>query len=125
MSAENFCFPVQLRLRTPAEYKNVFANPQKSSDKYFTVLATVNHLSHPRLGLAIAKKSIKTAVARNRIKRTARESFRLQRQHISNIDIVVMARGEALTASSLILRKSLERHWLKLVERASLANSPD
>lgn len=89
------------------------------------MLAAENNLSHPRLGLAIAKKSIKTAVARNRIKRTARESFRLQRQHISNIDIVVMARGDALTAPSLILRKSLERHWLKLVERASLTNSSD
>jgi ribonuclease P protein component len=117
LSGEDFCFPVQFRLGTPAEFKNVFTNPVKSSDRYFTVLATPNLLPHPRLGLAIAKKSIKKAVARNRIKRTARESFRLQRQHIINVDIVVLARGDAANAPLVILRKSLEKHWLKLVDR--------
>jgi ribonuclease P protein component len=81
------------------------------------VLATNNPLPHPRLGLAIAKKAIKKAVARNRIKRTVRESFRLQKQQIVNIDIVVLARGDAANADVQILRKSLERHWLKLVDR--------
>jgi len=117
LSAENFGFPVQFRLGTPADFKKVFANPVKSTDRYFTVLATPNHLSYPRLGLAIAKKTIRKAVARNRIKRTARESFRLQRQTIANIDFVVLARGDAADAPILILRKSLEKHWLKLVER--------
>ncbi|ANE56782.1 MULTISPECIES: ribonuclease P protein component [Methylomonas] len=117
MSAEGFGFPDQYRLGTPAEYKKVFANPVKSTDRYFTVLAVSNCLAHSRLGLAIAKKTIKKAVARNRIKRAARESFRLQRQHIVGIDIVVLARGDAASAASPILRKSLERHWLKLVER--------
>ncbi|WP_150048692.1 MULTISPECIES: ribonuclease P protein component [Methylomonas] len=117
MAAEEFCFPDAYRLRTPADYKNVFTNPVKSSDRYFTVLAVNNLLEHPRLGLAIAKKAIKKAVARNRIKRTVRESFRLQRQQIINIDIVVLARGEAANADPHILRKSLERHWLKLVDR--------
>ncbi|PPD30088.1 MAG: ribonuclease P protein component [Methylomonas sp.] len=117
MSAEEYCFPDHYRLRTPADYKNVFADPVKSTDKYFTVLATNNPLQHPRLGLAIAKKAIKKAVARNRIKRTVRESFRLQRQLIINIDIVVLARGDAAHADAQILRKSLERHWLKLVDR--------
>ncbi|WP_347987257.1 ribonuclease P protein component [Methylomonas sp. AM2-LC] len=117
MSAEDFGFPDQYRLGTPADFKHVFNNPVKSIDKYFTVLAAPNHLPHPRLGLAIAKKTIKKAVARNRLKRTARESFRLHRQHIVNIDIVVLARGDAGNAPLLILRKSLEKHWLKLVER--------
>jgi ribonuclease P protein component len=119
LSAEDFGFPVQFRLGTPAEFKNVFNNPVKSTDRFFTVLATPNHLQHPRLGLAIAKKTIKKAVARNRIKRTARESFRLQRQHIANLDIVVLARGDAANAPSLMLRKSLDKHWLKLVERCN------
>jgi ribonuclease P protein component len=117
LTAADFGFPTEYRLGTPAEFKNVFSNPIKSTDKYFTVLATRNQLSHGRLGLAIAKKTIKKAVARNRIKRASRESFRLQQQHIGNFDIVVLARGDAASAPSLILRKSLERHWLKLVNR--------
>jgi len=117
LSAKDFGFPDLYRLRTPADFKNVFANPVKSTDKYFTVLAISNPLTHPRLGLAIAKKNIKKAVARNRIKRAARESFRLQRQQIVNIDIVVLARGDAASADLPMLKKSLERHWLKLVDR--------
>jgi len=50
------CFPPQVRLREPAEFKRVFAKAERSSDKYFTVLAIVNELDYPRLGLAIAKK---------------------------------------------------------------------
>jgi ribonuclease P protein component len=117
LSIKDFGFPDAYRLRTPADFKNVFANPVKSTDKYFTVLAISTALPHARLGLAIAKKNVKHAVARNRIKRAARESFRLQRQHIVNIDIVVLARGDAANADLQILRKSLERHWLKLVDR--------
>jgi ribonuclease P protein component len=117
LSAQDFGLPVQYRLRSPAEYKSVFNDPVKSVDKYFTVLATSSPLPHPRIGLAIAKKTIRKAVARNRIKRAVRESFRLQRQHLVNIDIVVLARGDAATAPAQILRKSLERHWLKLVDR--------
>ncbi|MGR8932615.1 MAG: ribonuclease P protein component [Gammaproteobacteria bacterium] len=117
MSAKDFSFPDLYRLRTPADYKKVFTDPVKSTDRYFTVLAIHNPLPHPRLGLAIAKKAIRKAVARNRIKRAVRESFRLQRQQIINIDIVVLARGDAAKADAQILRKSLERHWLKLVDR--------
>jgi ribonuclease P protein component len=115
--AQEFGFPTRYRLRTSADYQKVFSDPVKSSDKYFTVLAKVSSLPQPRLGLAIAKKSIKTAVARNRIKRAVRESFRLQRQHLINIDIVVLARREASDAPMPILRHSLAKHWLKLSDR--------
>lgn len=116
--AENvFSFPPQLRLRKPAEYKKVFAKPTKSSDQYFTLLAIRNDLGHSRLGLAIAKKNIKKAVQRNAIKRIVRESYRLKQQDLGNIDIVVMARKDAADAPPDLLRKSLERHWLKLVTR--------
>ena len=117
MAEEVFSFPPQLRLKKPAEYKKVFAKPVKSSDQYFTLLAIKNDLDHPRLGLAIAKKNIRKAVHRNVIKRTVRENFRIKQHSLGNIDIVVLARREAVDAPSDLLRKSLERHWLKLVSR--------
>jgi ribonuclease P protein component len=113
-------FPPQLRLKKAAEYKKVFTNPVKSTDRYFTLLAAQNDFAYPRIGLAIAKKMIKKAVDRNAIKRTVRESFRLQRHVMGNIDIVVLARKEALDASPDSLRKSLEKHWLKLVSKCAL-----
>ena len=117
MTDKVFSFPPQLRLKKPAEFKKVFANPVKSSDQYFTLLAIRNDLDHPRLGLAIAKKNIKKAVDRNVIKRTVRENFRIKQHDLGNIDIVVLARREAVDAPLDLLRKSLERHWLKLVSR--------
>ena len=110
-------FPPQLRLRKPADYKKVFSDPIRSTDAYFTVLASLNTNGYPRLGLAIAKKIIKKAVDRNILKRTIRESFRLHQQKLNNIDVVVLARKEALHASPELLRKSLEKHWLRLVDR--------
>ncbi|WP_198246875.1 ribonuclease P protein component [methane-oxidizing endosymbiont of Gigantopelta aegis] len=123
MSAQNFAFPVQLRLRTANDYKKVFSNAKRSTDRYFTVLAIENNLGHPRLGLAIAKKNIKKAVIRNILKRAARESFRLQQHKLKNIDFVVLARKDSATASSEQLRKSLEKHWRKLNKQLGSVNS--
>lgn len=119
MTEHNFGFPPQLRLKKPAEYKKVFARPVKSSDTYFTLLAIKNDFDHPRLGLAIAKKNIRKAIHRNVIKRAVRENFRLQQQSLGNMDIVVLARREAVDAPLELLRKSLEKHWLRLVSRCA------
>jgi ribonuclease P protein component len=118
LANSDFSFPQQYRLKKPAEYQKVFAKPVKSSDQYFTLLAIKNGLDHPRLGLAIAKKNIRKAVHRNVIKRTVRENFRIQ-QNLGNIDNVVLARREAVDAPLELLRKSLEKHWLKLVTRCA------
>ena len=119
MTEHDFSFPPQLRLKKPAEFKSVFAKPVKSSDAYFTLLAVKNDFDHPRLGLAIAKKNIRKAVHRNVIKRAVRENFRIQQQNLGNIDIVVLARREAVDAPLELLRKSLEKHWLRLVSRCA------
>jgi ribonuclease P protein component len=112
-------FSPQLRLKKAAEFKQVFTNPAKSTDRYFTLLAILNPFDHPRVGLAIAKKIIRKAVDRNEIKRTVRESFRLQQHRLGGMDIVVLARKEALHANPDDLRKSLEKHWFKLVSKCA------
>lgn len=119
MIKECYSFPPQSRLRKPSEYKKVFANPIKSADSYFTLLAVNNELKHARLGLAIAKKSVRKAVARNFIKRVVRESFRVQQSQLGCIDIVVLARKEALTVSAEVLRLSLQKHWIRLNNRCN------
>ena len=119
MIEQNFNFPSELRLKKPAEYKKVFAKPVKSSDTYFTLLAIKNDFDHPRLGLAIAKKNIRKAVHRNVIKRAVRENFRIQQESLGNIDVVVLARREAVDVPQELLRKSLEKHWLRLVSRCA------
>jgi len=117
LAGESYSFSPQLKLDDPADYKKVFAKPVKSTDNFFTLLAVPNDLDHPRLGLAIAKKNIKKAVTRNLIKRSVRENFRLKQYDLINIDIVVLARRDAANASPALLRKSLDKHWLKLINR--------
>lgn len=67
-----------------------------------------------RLGLAIAKKSARRAIDRNRLKRVVREVFRHNRQSLPGIDLVVMARSPAAAADMQSLRTSLERHFTQL-----------
>jgi ribonuclease P protein component len=78
------------------------------------VLAKKNTITTARLGLAIAKKSVKKAVDRNRIKRVVRESFRHQKWTLSNIDFVVLCRDKTGLASKNELALSIQSHWEKL-----------
>ncbi len=96
------------------QYKRVFANPIRSADKYFTVLATVNDQEYPRLGLAISRKAASSAVQRNRIKRVIRESFRQNPGDLPAVDVVVMARPLAAKTGNAELGTSLERHWSRV-----------
>ena len=66
-----------------------------------------------RLGLAIAKKHCRKAAARNRIKRTVRESFRQNQAGLDGLDIVVINQPAATGASNRELFDSLSEHWRK------------
>ena len=57
------------------------------------MLARVNGKTGARLGLVFGKKNIPRSVDRNRLKRVAREQFRLQNKLAGGIDIIVMARA--------------------------------
>jgi ribonuclease P protein component len=85
----------------------------------FAILARDSGQSHPRLGLSIAARIIGTAVARNRIKRVVRESFRLNQHELPNVDIVVNARSGAKSASNSELRRSLEHHWQSVKKKCA------
>jgi ribonuclease P protein component len=82
-------------------------------------MAMRNALPHARLGLAIATKTLGTAVARNRIKRIVRESFRLNQHKLPAVDITVAVTEAARGASAAALRASLDQHWKTILERCA------
>ncbi len=104
-------FGRRLRLLNAADFKPVFAQPLRSNDVCFTVLARRNNLDRPRLGLAVAKKHLRQAVARNRVKRLIRESFRLHQQQLAGFDLVVLARPGTASKRNAELSASLLEHW--------------
>lgn len=110
----DYSFGRELRLLTADDYRRVFKKPQRFSDRFFTLLVSPNGAEIARLGLAVAKKHIKQATGRNRLKRLARESFRLRQQQLAGLDIVVLPRSASATASKQDLLHSLDTHWSRI-----------
>lgn len=99
---------------TPEHYKYVFQQAHRAGSPHFTILARENGLTHPRLGLAVPKKQIKTAAARNKFKRRVRESFRLKQHQLPAKDFVVIAKKSAQELSSDEMNKLLDKLWHRL-----------
>jgi ribonuclease P protein component len=110
-------FPPALRLRQPREFEKVLAGGIRLNEKLLTLAVGASPLDTARMGLAISAKAVPRAVDRNRIKRAARESFRLNRAQLPPRDLVVLARSGAGKAEGSELRATLERLWQKLRAR--------
>ena len=114
-------FSRDARLLRPADFSRVFAGAVRSGDRYFTVLG--RRADRPeggsRLGLAIAKKQLRRAVDRNRVKRLIREYFRTRvlPETAPAMDFVVLARRAVLHAGNRELRRALERLFREVREQ--------
>lgn len=113
----SYTFTRELRLLTPAQFKSVFSNPIKASSAEITLLAIPNSEQHPRLGLTVAKRYVKRANQRNRIKRIIRDSFRLNQHDIPHLDIVVLVRNGVMEMENADINKLIEKLWRKLSRR--------
>ncbi|MGN1281947.1 MAG: ribonuclease P protein component [Succinivibrio sp.] len=113
----NNTFPRSVRLLSTEEYDRVFKKPVRASEPGVLVLACKNNEQHPRLGLVIPKKILKRAVWRNRVKRIARETFRLNQHFLPNIDLVVIAKAKIEDKTNSELSAIFRRLWLQISHR--------
>jgi len=112
------------RLSSPKNYQHVFnAACGKSSNGGVTVLAAANGLSHARLGLAIAKKKLPAAPARNRLKRIIRESFRFHHEQLAGLDIVVLNTMSTSKKTNADIFTALIAHWIVVAEQCKTSLS--
>ena len=104
-------FARQHRLLTAADYKYVFDQAIKTADSAYTVLARLNTLTTPRLGVIVSKKNVSQASARNRLKRIVRESFRHHKATLPAYDIVVICKDKSPHLMNDKLFEKLQKHW--------------
>lgn len=95
----------------------VFKHGRRSKDQVFLVCAVANAQAYARLGVNVARRVSPKAVLRNRIKRQAREAFRLHQSEAIGLDVVVIAQVGAAAADNAALRNSLWEHLLKVAQK--------
>ncbi|MCR3755687.1 MAG: RNase P protein component [Sodalis sp. Psp] len=96
---------------TSSHFTFVFQQPQRASTPCITILGRLNMLGHPRIGLTVAKKHVKQARERNRIKRLTRESFRLHQHFLPAMDFVVIVKRGVADLDNHALTQVLEKLW--------------
>jgi ribonuclease P protein component len=121
--SRDFCR--EKRLLTPRQFKAVFDSPSgKVPGKNVLLLARLNDLDHPRLGLVIGKKSVKLSVERNRLKRQIRESYRHSQEALSGWDIVVVARKGLGDLENAELAQQFGKLWKRLARSKAVPATP-
>ncbi len=99
-----------------AAFAAVFKHGHRSKDALFLVCAAPNAQACARLGVNVARKVSPKAVARNRIKRQVRETFRHHQTDIAHLDVVVIAQAGAAAANA-VLRSALREHLKKIAHK--------
>ena len=108
-------FGIDVRIHCAADYKSVFDGALfKVHQPHFLFLAKPSEQLKSRLGIVVAKKKVRRAHERNRVKRLARESFRLHQQQLDVLDIVVMPKHGIEAVPNAELHQQLQFAWQKL-----------
>ena len=105
------------RLLKSSDYTEVFDNNSvRVAHPNLLILSQPNGTETSRLGLVIGKKDVPTAVARNKIKRVVRETFRLTELPVA-VDLVFLARKDLGKLSSAELAALIRQSWGRLTAR--------
>ena len=77
--------PKANRLRKPSEFKRVYGQGKRFDGRLMTVFLLPSETEFQRLGITASKKGIGNAVQRNRAKRLLRETFRLSKAELNEL----------------------------------------
>lgn len=114
------------RLLNAGDYSRVFDEPDaRASHRHLLLLARINGRDRHRLGLVIAKKNVKLAVERNRIKRVTREFFRQVPDSEPHMDVILLARRGLDRLDNALLSSILQQQWQTLVKQAGTEKAAD
>jgi ribonuclease P protein component len=103
-------------LRTGAQFKGVYREGRRFGNALLTAAVCANSAGTARLGLSIAGRTVGNAVARNRLRRVIRETFRLRQLDLPDVDIVIGARNAARGAEAAAVRAHLSKLWTEIID---------
>lgn len=116
---QRLTFPPERRVRRKVEFEAAYKRGRRVQDSLFTMTVRANEVGGPRLGLAIAARTIGNAVARNRLRRIIKESFRHAQHRLPAADIIVAAKVGARSAPDPVRRQSLAALWNKIASQCA------
>ena len=94
-------------LKKNYDFQQVYRKGKSFANKYLVMYVLENNMDKNRLGISVSKK-VGNSVVRHRITRLIRESYRLHENIFnSGLDIVVVARNNAGTASYAEIESAL------------------
>ena len=97
------------RLLLKADFSAVFNKPSgRFSTNSLRLLYKKNDLGLTRIGIIVPKKVVRLATSRNRYKRLIKEQFRLVKECLPNVDIVLLLNKKVCERELL---QSCERIW--------------
>ncbi len=108
-----FSFKKTVRLLKRSEFLRLSSFGEKIQNKYFIAVFTTGRFEEPRLGVTVSKR-VGKAVTRNRIKRLVREYFRLEKHHIGNWDINIIAKKNVAGLSTAQIYSYLQKLFDKI-----------
>lgn len=115
----NACFTKSQRLLSAADFKAVFDAPErKLHQSHLMAFIRSNDAQTPRIGMAITKRRVPTAVARNRLKRQIREQFRLQSHRLNHKDIVFIVKNSITDLDNKGLKKQINNIFKKIENKS-------
>jgi len=118
---KQFSFPKEKRLVSNRQFKAVLARGLRLSNGLLTLYMAQNDCGYPRLGVSVSK-SCGNAVARNRLKRLLRETFRQSQDRIpAGFDYLLMispqnSLGGASPTLRLLTFEQVKDSFLALVQ---------
>ncbi len=98
------------RLKSSTEFRNVLDSDLRIKSKDYLIIVKKNSLGYPRLGLVVSRKTERSSVRRNRIKRILREVFRNNNDLFNSFDTIIIVKKVNDNANYSETKDELQRY---------------
>ncbi|WP_367670771.1 ribonuclease P protein component [Sodalis-like secondary symbiont of Drepanosiphum platanoidis] len=79
--------------------------------KNICIYGKKNNIKNPRIGICVSKKYINKSFNRNKFKRIVRESFRIKKNNLPNMDFIIKINSKLKNIKNKHIFKILEILW--------------